>query len=121
MKRLLVSLILSAVMACAADVAGTWKGTAEGPQGALERTFVFKVDGSKLTGETTSEMLGKSEIKDGKVDGDNISFTITANIQGNELKLSYKGKVTGNEMRLTSEVSGGEGGGMTIQWVAKKQ
>lgn len=121
MKRLLISLIAFAVAACAADIAGTWKGTAEGPQGKIERTFVFKVDGTKLTGETSSEMLGKSVINDGKVDGDNLSFTITANLGGNDVKLSYKGKVTGDEMRLTSEFTGGDGGSQTIQWVAKKQ
>jgi hypothetical protein len=121
MKRLLLSLLIMTVAACAADIAGTWKGTAEGPQGNLERTFVFKVDGAKLTGETTSEMLGKSVINDGKVDGDNLSFSITASIQGNELKLSYKGKVTGNEMQLTSEISGGGGDIPPIKWTCKKQ
>jgi hypothetical protein len=118
MKRLLIALIVFSIAACAADIAGTWKGTAEGPNGTLERTFVFKVDGNKLTGETTSAMLGKSAINDGKIDGDTISFTITANMQGNELKLSYKGKITGNELRLTSEMAGG--GGQAIEWVAKK-
>ncbi len=114
-------MIACAVAACAADIAGTWKGTAEGPQGTLERTFTFKVDGNKLTGETSSEMLGKSVINDGKIDGDTLSFTITANIQGNEMKLAYKGKVTGSEMRLTSEMAGGGGDFPPIQWVAKKQ
>jgi hypothetical protein len=122
MKRLLFTLIACAVAACAADISGTWKGTAEGPQGSLERTFVFKVEGTKLTGETSSQMLGKSVINDGKVDGDNISFSITANMQGNELKLNYKGKLQGSELHLTSEAAGGGGGGFgTIQWVAKKQ
>ena len=120
MKRLLISLIALAVAACAADLAGTWKGTAEGPNGTIERTFVFKVDGAKLTGETSSEMLGKSVINDGKIDGDNISFTITASMGGNELKLSYKGKLTGDELRLTSEIANGDGGGQAIQWVCKK-
>lgn len=114
-------MMVCAIAACAADIAGTWKGTAEGPQGNLERTFTFKVDGTKLTGETSSEMLGKSVINDGKVDGDNISFTITANLQGNEMKLSYKGKVTGNELKLTSEAAGGGGGFGAIQWTCKKQ
>jgi hypothetical protein len=122
MKRLLFSLIVFAVAACAADISGTWKGTAEGPQGNLERTFVFKVDGTKLTGETTSQMLGKSVINDGKVDGDNISFTITANMQGNELKLTYKGKLSGDELKLTSEAAGGGAGGFgAINWVCKKE
>jgi hypothetical protein len=120
MKRFIVTMIVFAIAALAADISGNWKGTAEGPQGALARSFVFKVDGTKLTGETTSEMLGKSTIADGKVDGDNISFSITASMGGNELKLNYKGKVTGDEIQLTSEMQGGPGG-QPITWHLKKQ
>ena len=83
MKRILSILAILAAFAAvamAADISGTWKGTAENQGGTIERTFVFKVDGTKLTGETTSEMMGKSVITDGKIDGDNISFTITANV-----------------------------------------
>lgn len=120
MRRLLVTMIVLTIAAFAADISGNWKGTAEGPQGNLERTFAFKVEGTKLTGETTSEMLGKSTIADGKIDGDNISFSITASMQGNELKLTYKGKISGNEIQLTSEMSGGPGGN-AITWHLKKQ
>ena len=119
MRRLLIAMVALALTALAADVAGTWKATAEGPNGNMERTFVFKVDGNKLTGETTSSLLGKSTISDGKIDGDSLSFNITANMQGNELKIVYKGKVTGKELHLTSEIAG-EGGGQTFEWVAKK-
>ena len=122
MKRLFALTALCAIAAFAADISGTWEGTAEGgPNGSLERTFVFKVDGNKLTGETTSQMLGKSTITDGKIDGDNISFTITASMQGNELKLTYKGKVTSDGIQLSSEISGGGGGGQAIEWKLKKQ
>ena len=118
MKRLLFLMVAPAVIAMAADVTGNWKATAEGPNGSLERTFVFKVDGNKLTGETTSQLMGKSTIMDGKVDGDNLSFTITVKFQDNEVKLTYKGKVSasGNEITLTSE-----GIGPTpLEWHAKR-
>jgi hypothetical protein len=115
----MILLAALAVAAMAGDVAGTWKATAEGPNGTMERTFVFKVDGTKLSGETTSTMLGKSTIADGKVDGDNLSFTITAEMQGTELKLNYKGKVSGSELHLTSERAG-DGGGQSIEWTGKK-
>jgi hypothetical protein len=117
MKRLLLLLVVFAVSALAADIVGTWKATAEGPNGSMERTFVFQVDGNKLTGETTSSMVGKSTITDGQVDGDNLSFTITVKFQDNEMKLSYKGKVTGNEIHFTTEVAGG---GQTLEWHGKK-
>ena len=118
MKRLLLLLVAFALPALAADIAGTWKATAEGPNGSMERTFVFKVDGDKLTGETTSSMMGKSTIADGKVEGDNLSFTITVKFQDNEMKLNYKGKVTGNEIHFTSQF--GAGGGQAIEWHGKK-
>lgn len=117
MKRLLAMLAVFAAAAVAADIAGTWKGTADGPQGPIERTFVFKVDGSTLTGETTSPMFGKSTIENGKVDGDNLSFTITVKFQDNDIKVNYKGKVTGNEMKLTAEIPDA---GQTIEYTAKR-
>jgi hypothetical protein len=117
MKRLFVLITLFAFAALAADVTGTWKGTAETPNGPMERTFVFKVDGNKLTGETTSQMMGKSTITDGKIDGDNLSFTITVKFQDNEMQLNYKGKVNGNEIKFTVEVPNG---GQTLEYVAKK-
>lgn len=105
-KRIAVSALLVGASLYAADISGKWKGTPEGPNGMLERTFTFKVDGNKLTGETESEMLGKATINDGKIDGDNVSFSINANFQGNEMKLQYKGKVTGDQIKLNVDFGG---------------
>jgi hypothetical protein len=117
MKWLLTLMAVFAFTASAADITGNWKATAEGPNGSMERTFVFKVDGNKLTGETNSSMMGKSTLTDGKVDGDNVTFTITVKFQDNEMKLNYKGKVSGNEIHFTVE---NPAGGNTIEWQAKK-
>ncbi|HEY6291617.1 MAG TPA: hypothetical protein VI455_08660 [Terriglobia bacterium] len=117
MKWLWASILFLAVAASAADVSGTWKGTAQTPNGPIERTFIFKVDGNKLTGETTSSAFGKSEIEDGKVDGDNISFTLTVNIQGTESKVNYKGKVEGDQIKFTVEIPAI---GQTIEYTAKR-
>ncbi len=83
----------------------------------MERTFVFKVEGNKVTGETTSSMMGKSTIEDGKIDGDSITFNITGKFGDNEMKLSYKGKIKDNEIVFESSAGGG---GQTIEWHAKK-
>ena len=115
-KRLFVVFALSALSAVAADITGNWKATAEGPNGAMERTFAFKQQGTKLTGETVSSMVGKSEIKDGKVEGDTVSFTITADFGGNAMTIKYSGKITGSEIKLKSEA-----GENTFEWTAKKQ
>lgn len=117
MKWLWVALALFAMSASAADISGTWKGTADTQYGTVERTFVFKVNGSKLTGETTSNMFGKSVIEDGKIDGDNISFTITVDVQGNESKVNYKGKVEGEQIKFTVEIPAAN---QTIEYTAKR-
>ena len=118
MKRLIVLFVAIAAAALASDINGTWKATADGPNGAMERTFVFKVEGNKVTGETTSSMMGKSTITDGKIDGDSITFTITGKFGDNEMKLDYKGKIKDNEIVFESSAGGG---GQTIEWHAKKQ
>jgi hypothetical protein len=118
MKRLIVLLAIFAATALAADINGTWKATAEGPNGSMERTFIFKVEGSKVTGETTSAMMGKSTITDGKIDGDSVTFTITGKLGDNEIKLNYTGKIKDNEIVFESSAGGG---GQTIEWHAKKQ
>ncbi len=117
MKRMLMMLMAMALSAVAADVTGKWKATAEGPQGAMERTFMLKVDGEKLTGVTESSFAGKSEIKAGKIKGDALSFTIDINLQGNAMSVQYKGTVVSkDELKLTAVV-----GDNSIDWVAKRQ
>ncbi len=105
-KKISLLLALFAAMALGADLTGNWKGTAQFGDNAIERTFTFKVDGKKLTGETSSEMMGKSVINDGVVDGDQISFSLTGNLQGTEMTLHYKGAVHGDEITLTSDANG---------------
>lgn len=120
MKWLPVLFALFAFSALAADISGNWKATAEGPNGALERTFTFKQEGTKVTGETTSEFTGKSTITDGKVEGDSVTFTVAAKFGDQDIKLSYKGKIAGSEIKFTSEMAGGPSDGSSIQWTAKK-
>jgi hypothetical protein len=118
--RLLIALFaLFALTVSAADISGNWKGSAETPNGTIERTFVFKVDGNKVTGETTSQFLGKSVINDGKLDGDSLTFTIMVKFQENEMKVNYKGKIApnGNEIKFTAEA---QDGGFVVEYVAKR-
>jgi hypothetical protein len=116
MKWLPILLAAFALTASAADVTGTWKGTAETPAGTIERTFIFKVDGNTLTGETSSQMMGKSTIEDGKIDGDNLSFSIKVSFQGNDMKLNYKGVVKDAEIKFHVASDNG----LDLDYVAKK-
>jgi len=119
MKLLLTAVALFASVLSAADISGNWKGTAEGPNGPIERTFVFKQEGTTLTGETTSSFTGKSTISDGKVEGDNVVFNIVAKFQENDVKLIYKGKVTGEEIAFDVEFAG-NADAPQIKYIAKR-
>jgi hypothetical protein len=109
--------MLFSFAAAAADITGTWKATYETPNGSAERTFVFKSDGSKVTGETVSAFTGKSEITDGKLDGETLTFTINAKFGDQDVKLKYTGKVAGNEIKFHVESMNGE---FSLDYTAKK-
>jgi hypothetical protein len=112
-KFLLVGIVVLLALvgsALAADVTGKWVAQVEGRQGTVENTFNFKVDGTKLTG-TMDTGRGESEISEGKVDGDVISFVIVRQFGENEMKILYTGKVAGDEITFTREMQGGMMGG----------
>jgi hypothetical protein len=117
MKYAWILFVLFALTASAADVGGTWKGSIETPNGAMENTFVFKADGEKLTGTVSMGQFGDAEISEGKVDGETLTFAVVRNFNGNEFKLAYKGKVKDNQITLTVTVPGRE---MTFEMTLKK-
>lgn len=96
------------VVWAAANVDGKWVAQVPGRGGQTrETTFNFKADGAKLTG-TVSGMQGDQPISDGKIAGDDISFLVVANFQGNEIKIKYAGKVAGDEIKFTRTREGSD-------------
>jgi hypothetical protein len=111
-KMLLVGAIMLVALvssAFAADVAGKWINEREGQQGPVQTIFNFKVEGATLTG-TVSGRGGDTEISEGKVSGDDISFAVVRKMGEMEMKTLYKGKVAGDEIKFTVERQGGMGG-----------
>jgi hypothetical protein len=93
----------------AADVTGTWKTEFDSQIGNQKYTFIFKQDGTNLTGKASSEVgdqKREADLKEGKVVGDAISFVELLTIQNNEVRITYTGKLTTNvnEINFTREV-----------------
>jgi hypothetical protein len=104
-KKIILSAAVFALSALAADVTGKWTAEVPGRQGnTQETTFNLKADGGTLTGTVTNRR-GDSEIKDGKVDGDNISFVVVRTLGDNEIKQTYKGAVSGDTIKFTRTVN----------------
>lgn len=108
--KILLSTILSLPLALwATDLTGVWKSEFESQIGKQKYTFTLKQDGTKLTGKANSEVGDRkreAELKDGKVEGDSISFFETLNFQENEIRITYAGKIStdGDEIKFTREV-----------------
>ena len=90
--------------ALAADFNGTWTAAIETQVGVQNYTYTFKVTGEKLTGKTKSQ-FGESDIVDGIVKGDDISFVENLTYEGMPLRIVYKGKISGDEIKFTRNVA----------------
>jgi hypothetical protein len=114
---LIFLLALTAAAVLAADVSGKWVAQMQGRNGQTQEvTFNFKADGNQLTGTVTTRR-GESQISDGKINGDEISFTQELEFNGNRMKFLYKGKVAGDEIKFTREREGGQ---RTQEFTAKR-
>jgi hypothetical protein len=102
---LVVFVVGVAWAAYAADISGQWTATFNTQVGEQHYTYTFKVDGEKLTGTAKSD-YGTSEIENGVVKGEDISFVENLDYQGQKLAITYKGKVSGDEINFTRDVAG---------------
>ena len=102
------------------DVTGTWKSSFTNQNSQVrESTFKLKVEGDKLTG-TVSGRNNDTAIEEGKVKGDEISFQVTREFNGNKFTAKYTGKVSGDTIKGKSETER-DGQAQTRDWVAKKE
>jgi enterochelin esterase-like enzyme len=103
----LVAFVAFSLPALAQDVAGTWKAEFDTQRGLQKYTFVLKRDGKTLTGKASVELDGQKrevDLKEGKIDGDTMSFVETIEIQDRELKITYTGKVSADGIKFTRQV-----------------
>jgi hypothetical protein len=107
--RLWAAFSLVSALALAADVSGKWVGevSTTGRGGAAPTiTFNFKVEGSRLSGEVTqSSARGDvvATISDGKIEGDEVSFSSKREARGNSITTKYTGKIVDNTLVLQAD------------------
>jgi hypothetical protein len=88
--------LLSSVIAVAADVSGKWKAEFTTPDGtARVNTFTLKAEGDNLTG-TVAGSQDETPIKNGKIKGDEISFSADRPFGA----FTYTGKISGGEIKF---------------------
>ena len=94
----------------AADVTGIWKSEFDSQIGQQKYTYTLKQDGTNLTGKANSEIgdqKREADLKEGKVEGDTVSFVEMMKFQDNDIRITYTGKIASsneNEIKFKREV-----------------
>jgi hypothetical protein len=100
-KLLFVVAILCALTLAvmAADVSGKWTWEQQGRNGNQTQTLILKADGSKLTGSLDGGR-GATDISDGAVNGNTVTFSVSRNMGGNAVTTKYTGTLDGDSLKL---------------------
>ncbi|HTL54738.1 MAG TPA: hypothetical protein VL361_03630 [Candidatus Limnocylindrales bacterium] len=107
------------------DASGTWTWTVPGRNGGPDRkmTLKLKVEGDKVTGKIAAPARGgetrETDIKDGQIKGDEISFKVVREVNGNEITSKYHGKISGDTIKGKVEVER-NGENQSRDWEAKR-
>ena len=102
LKSLAVALLLAAAPAFAADIDGKWTGSVDTPGGAMAITYTFKADGAKLTGNSLGPDGSPLPIKNGKLEGNKISFAQDIDFGQGPVTFNYTGVVSPTDLKLHS-------------------
>ena len=102
------------------DPTGTWKWSFTGQNGQTrETTLKLKLDGDKLTG-TVSGRGGETAIEGAKIQGEEISFQVTREFNGNKVTSKYTGKLSGDSIKGKMEFER-NGQPQSRDWEAKRE
>jgi hypothetical protein len=111
MKRRILTLVsmlaLTSCLMFAAAIDGKWTAQVDGKNGKVTETIMLQSNGTKLTGLVRRKGAG-TEITEGTINGQNISFKIVRERKGKAVTQMYKGMLSGTDLKLN--VSGGRDG-----------
>jgi hypothetical protein len=92
--------LLCAAPAFAGDIDGKWTGSIDTPNGAVAINYTFKSEGDALTGFTTGPDGATINIKDGKIAGNKVSFSLTLDFGAGPTTFNYTGEVSPADLKL---------------------
>ena len=107
------------------DPTGTYVWTMPGRNGGPDRkmTLKLKSEGDKVTGKLGAPgrdgEVRETEIKDGTIKGDEVSFKVVREMNGNQVTTKYNGKISGDTIKGKVEFER-NGETQSRDWEAKR-
>ena len=87
------------------SVAGNWDFSFTSPQGAANWRVKFEQFGDTLRGSAATD-FGQLDVSDGWITGDQLSFTLYLNFNGQQIQVNFAGTVKGDTARGNVDVPG---------------
>ena len=110
-----------------ADPTGTWTWSTPGRNGgeARKSTLKIKSEGEKLVGTIATPGRQGAEpretpVENLKVKGDEITFNVVREVQGNKFTAKYAGKISGDTIKGKVETER-DGNARSRDWEAKRE
>lgn len=100
----LLVVLVASVAGAAPDITGRWTASFDTQIGRQDYTYQFQLKGSTLTGRASSDN-GESDIQNGKVAGDKVTFLENFRYQGTTIPITYTGTIlSAGEIRFIRQV-----------------
>jgi hypothetical protein len=98
---------------------GTWTWTYKTREGQdATAKLKLKQDGDKVTGTYIARAGQEDAVENGKLKGDEITFDVNRDVNGQKMKFEYKGKVSGDT--ITGKIIFGRDRPTPHDWEAKR-
>ena len=88
-----------------AQVAGNWDFSFTSPQGAANWRIKFDQAGDTLRGSAATD-FGQLDVTDGWITGNDMSFTLNLNFNGQMIQVNFAGTVKGDTVQGNIDVPG---------------
>ena len=95
---------LALIEEASAGISGDWDVTIESPRGSRTVRFAFGQEGSKLTGTMLGQ--GADAPVQGRIEGSEVQFSYTIQLQENELDIAMTGTLDGDSIQGDADFGG---------------
>jgi hypothetical protein len=126
MRSITITLLFTVLStsALAGGVDGTWNAAVESDFGAVSLLFVFRSDGDRVTGTVSAGGMHGTEIRDGRIVGNRLTFNLpwgAAPDRAPLFSITYEATIDGDEMDFVSSFPAGpEGERMVTEFKARR-